>query len=51
MADCKKCDGYGSVECPECMENASNILNGCSHCRGEMIVVCSPCGGSGKEPK
>lgn len=51
MAACKECDGFGSIECPECMEKESLFLFDipCHRCRGGYLVICSTCGGSGEE--
>lgn len=51
MADCKTCEGLGTMECPHCIGNSFHFLLGdyCAHCADEMLVACPECQGTGEE--
>jgi DnaJ-class molecular chaperone len=51
--DCKKCEGFGTVECASCMEITYQFIMGygCDECGGDLIYQCPECGGKGKIEK
>ncbi len=54
MAECKRCDGTGSIKCPNCkgLGGIYNVLGfwdrECSKCEGTGEVRCPNCGGTGE---
>ncbi|WP_159102289.1 hypothetical protein [Caldalkalibacillus mannanilyticus] len=53
MEECKKCEGLGTIDCPECTEESYYFLfgPGCATCGGAVIMKCSECNGRGKVEK
>lgn len=49
MANCRKCNGSGEVDCPHCDGTGYSLDGGqCEYCFGEGWVDCPKCGGTGE---
>lgn len=53
MVECKKCEGLGTIECPDCSDgNYQFFMSGqCSTCNSNLFLPCPDCEGKGKVPK
>ncbi|GAA0354574.1 hypothetical protein [Bacillus horti] len=53
MVECKKCEGLGVIECPDCAEGSYSFYMNetCATCQSQLIMRCTECVGKGRVPK